>query len=124
MRGMALALTITALVAPAAAAQDSLPPGVTQQVVSDGEKIYKGAGLCYACHGPDAKGIQNLGPNLADSVWLHSKGTFDDIVKQITTGVTGAQSKSGAVMPPNGGAPLSDAQVRAVAAYVWRLSHQ
>lgn len=123
MRRIALALTVVGLGwAPALAAQDSLPPGVTRQMVSDGEKIYKGAGLCYACHGPDGKGIQNLGPDLTDGVWLHSKGSLDDLVKQITTGVTGAESKSGAVMPPKGGAPLSDAQIRAVAAYVWRLS--
>jgi hypothetical protein len=27
------------------------------------------------------------------------------------------------MMPPRGGAALTDAQVRAVAAYVWSLSH-
>jgi hypothetical protein len=30
---------------------------------------------------------------------------------------------SGVPMPPRGGAPLSDSDVNAVAAYVWAISH-
>lgn len=92
-------------------------------MVKEGETLFKGAGLCAACHGPDGKGVPNLGANLTDQQWLHSKGTYDDIVKQIMTGVTADKSTTGTVMPPKGGSNLTDAQVKAVAAYVWTLSH-
>jgi len=101
--------------------KDSLPPGVTPTMVTDGKTVFTGPGLCTACHGPAAKGIGGLGPNLTDREWLHSDGSFDAIVKQIMTGVSAEQSTTGLVMPPKGGAQLSEAQVRAVAAYVWSL---
>ena len=100
---------------------DSLPAGVTAGMISDGQKIYAGAGLCSACHGPQAKGTTGLGPNLTDAEWLHSNGTFDALVAQITAGVPANKSKTGVAMPPKGGAALTDAQIRAVAAYVWSL---
>ena len=115
---------LAAALSPAAAQRgaDSLPPGVTPALIADGEKIFKSGGLCHACHGPDGKGIEAIkAPNLTDTVWLHSEGTYDDIVRQVTSGVPSDKSKSGGVMAPRGGTPLTDAQVRAVAAYVWSL---
>jgi mono/diheme cytochrome c family protein len=100
---------------------DSLPPGVTPAMVEDGKKLYAGAGICSACHGPDGKGIAGLGANLADSEWVHSDGGFEAIVRQVTQGVTADKSTTGVAMPPKGGSQLTDAQVRAVAAYVWTL---
>jgi cbb3-type cytochrome c oxidase subunit III len=119
---LAAALLAAPCLAAAQRAADSLPPGVSRELIADGEKIFKGTGLCHACHGPDGKGIEAVkAPNLTDTVWLHSKGTYDDIVRQVTTGVPSGQSKGGGVMAPRGGMPLTDAQVRAVAAYVWSL---
>lgn len=110
--------------APATArAQDSLPTGVTAAMIADGKKVFDGPGLCTACHGPGAKGIKGLGPNLGDAEWLHSDGSYEALVKQVTTGVSANVSKSGIVMPPKGGGPLTDQQVRTVAAYIWSLSH-
>lgn len=48
----------------------------------------KGAHLyqehCAACHGSDGKGNTELGaPNLADHIWLYSKGDIADIMAQI-----------------------------------------
>ena len=100
----------------------ALPQGVTQAMVDKGNEIFHKEGLCYACHGQDAKGL--VGPNLTDDVWLHSKGTYDDIVKQILSGVTKEQSKSGVPMPPKGGSSISDDDVKSVAAYVYSLSHK
>lgn len=102
---------------------DSLPPGVTPQMVKEGETLFKGAGLCSACHGPDGKGLPNLGADLTDREWLHSKGTYDEVVKQILAGVPADKSTTGTVMPPKGGSSLTDQQVKAVAAYVWKISH-
>lgn len=106
----------------AAQATDSLPSGATPDMVAEGKKVFAGAGLCSACHGPAARGTPGLGPNLTDAEWLHSDGSFEALVAMITTGVPSSKSKSGVAMPAKGGANLTDAQVRAVAAYVWTLS--
>jgi mono/diheme cytochrome c family protein len=101
---------------------DSLPAGVTPAAIAQGKKLFSGEGLCFSCHGPEAKGL--VGPDLTDGTWLMGKGTFDEIVARIVEGVPAGKSKSGVVMPPKGGARLKDEQVRAVAAYVWSLSRK
>lgn len=123
MKVLALAFAAAAFTVPALAAQQApaLPEGVTPALIEEGAKLFKGAALCAACHGANATG--GVGPSLVDTVWLHSKGTFDEIVRQITTGVPQAQAKGGMMMPPRGGSAITDGQVRAVAAYVWSLSH-
>lgn len=102
-------------------AVDSLPIGVTPYMVTHGREIFLGAGGCATCHGADARG--NVGPNLTDDEWLHAKGSYLSIVSQILSGVPAEKSRSGVAMLPRGGANLSDADVHAVAAYVWVLSH-
>jgi cbb3-type cytochrome c oxidase subunit III len=102
----------------AAAAQD-----IDNETVDQGASLFKGLGLCHACHGPDAKGIPNLGVNLSDDEWLHSDGSLEGILETIKQGVTGDQSSTGTLMPPKGGSSLSEDQLRAVATYVWSLSN-
>jgi mono/diheme cytochrome c family protein len=91
-------------------------------VIAHGDSVFHGAGNCYACHGSKAEGI--IGPNLTDAEWIHSKGTYQDIVNQVNHGVPKEESKSGVVMPPRGGATLTDDDVKAVAAYVYSLGHK
>lgn len=98
-----------------------LPDGVTPAMVAAGNKIFHGPGMCQVCHGPDGKG--GIGANLTDSTWLHSKGSYQDIVHQVMTGVSQKESTKGIMMPPRGGSSISDDQVKEVAAYVWTLSH-
>jgi cbb3-type cytochrome c oxidase subunit III len=109
-----------AAVAAPAAAQD-MPEGVTKQMIDEGGKLYRGDGICYACHGQDGKGMQGLGANLTDDEWLHSDGSVDGILKTIINGVSGDKSSVGVSMPAKGGSALSDEKLRAVAAYVWSL---
>jgi len=101
---------------------DSLPPGVTPAMVTQGKTLFQGVGLCAACHGPEGKG--GLGPDLTDTVWLHHDGGFDALVRQITTGIMLADSKTGQLMPPRGGGVITDEQIRSVAAYVWSLNRR
>jgi len=119
----ALALLLCGIAAGRAHAQatTTLPDGVTPAMVTQGASIFKGPGMCFVCHGPEGKGV--IGPNLTDSTWIHSKGSYTEIVQQITTGVPAKMSKSGVVMPPKGGSAITDAQVKQAAAYVWTLSH-
>lgn len=105
------------------ASASAMPDGVTDAMVQEGQEIYAGVGICAVCHGPDATGA--IGPNLTDTEWLLGNGEFEQIVDRILSGVTRAEATNplGATMPPKGGAPITDAQVRSVAAYVWTLSH-
>lgn len=116
----ALLLAWTLTVPLAAQAPQQLPDGVTPAMVEKGKKLYLGAGLCLACHGVDGKGT--IGPSLVDTEWLHIDGSFEQIVKQVLAGVSQKESKTGQIMPPKGGSSLNEADIRAVAAYVWTLS--
>ena len=98
----------------------TLPEGVTQQQVTQGQQLFTGQGGCMACHGPDAKGTQ-LAPDLTDDEWLNISGRdMTEIVGVIKSGVAQPQEHPGP-MPPMGGANLSEEQVQAVAAYVVSL---
>ncbi len=117
--GLVLALLATS----DARAQSSLPAGVTDAMIAEGQQVFSGAGICTACHGPDGSGT--IGPDLTDAEWLVGDGEYETLVAQILEGVSAADATNplGAIMPPKGGAGITDAQVRAVAAYVWTLSH-
>lgn len=120
--GLLTALLLAAPgVAPAQSA-DSLPPGVTKAMVAKGKSLFTGTGLCLACHGMEGKG--GIGPDLTDQSWLHGDGSYEAIVKLITTGVTTEESKTGQIMPPKGGSTISPEEVKIVAAYVWKLSRK
>lgn len=120
---LAFAGLVMAFLPTSAIQAQSLPEGVTDVMVQEGQQIYAGAGICAACHGPDATGA--IGPNLTDAEWLIGDGEYEQLVSQILEGVTAAEATNplGAIMPPKGGAAITEAQVRSVAAYVWTLSH-
>lgn len=102
-----------------------VPPGFTAEQVALGSRIYRGlerSGTCQGCHGPDGKG-STLGPALTGEKWLWADGSVASLAKVIHEGVvTPKQYPTG--MPGNGGSELSDADVQAVAAYVWTLSQK
>ncbi len=111
-----------ALLATSSLQAQSFPEGVTDAMVAEGRDVYAGAGICGACHGPDATGL--IGPDLTDAEWLIGDGEYETLVDQILEGVPADQVTNplGAIMPPRGGTGITDAQVQAVAAYVWTLS--
>jgi mono/diheme cytochrome c family protein len=111
----------------AARAMNGLPAGVTTRTIVLGDSLFH-ASSCTRCHGADAKGAQN-GPNLTTATHMHVNGTYDDFVRIITSGVPrdSIQDKSHRFgMQPRGGTqnPLNDDQIKAVAAYVFSLSHK
>lgn len=101
------------------------PTSITDADLALGDSIFHGligATSCQSCHGP--KGENGAAaPSLADTAWLHNDGSFEGIAKTIASGVMQPKEFSG-VMPPYGGAPLDPQKHRAVAAYVYRLSHK
>jgi mono/diheme cytochrome c family protein len=96
-----------------------LPAGVTQEMVSAGQQLFSSS-TCWTCHGANGTGGQ-LAPPLNDAQWLNIDGSYDAIVATVANGVP-QQKQYPAPMPPKGGAPLTDEQVRQVAAYVFALS--
>lgn len=119
-----LAIALLGLVgSPRAVGAQQLPEGVTQATVDRGQRLYHGDGFCYNCHGRDGQGIPDIGSDLGDDTWRHVDGSLEGLVRLIRDGISAEQSSSGIPMPPKGGAHLSPDQIRAVAAYVWTLSH-
>jgi glucose/arabinose dehydrogenase/mono/diheme cytochrome c family protein len=110
--------------APAAEKSAAIIPGVTPAMIAQGDSVYHGqiAGApCAGCHGTNAKGTP-LAPDLTDSKWIWGDGSLASITKTIREGVPVPKEHTG-VMPPMGGAQLTPAQLAAVGAYVYSLSH-
>lgn len=110
--------------APAAAEMTvdmDLPEGVTPAMVAEGKEIFMGDGICFTCHMEGGVGGP-LAPNLTDDVWLNIDGSYESIVRNITTGVLEPKEHPSPMLP-RGGTSITDEQVAAVGAYVWTLSH-
>ena len=97
------------------------PAGATAADVTAGETIFTSTGNCFTCHGQAGAGSA-LAPALNDNQWLNVSGDFASLQEVINNGVPNPKQFP-AAMPAKGGAPLTDAQVRQVAAYVYSLSH-
>lgn len=108
-----------------AAAQDtstSRPPGVTDSAIAWGRSLFHGSANCSACHGKNASGT-DVAPPLTGALWLHGPGTYEWLVQQIREGIPAHHSMSGLAMPMRGWSNMNDDDVRAVAAYVWSITH-
>jgi glucose/arabinose dehydrogenase/mono/diheme cytochrome c family protein len=101
-----------------------VPAGATKDDVALGDRIFHGEaaeGTCAGCHGSDAKGSPQA-PSLVNGTWFFGDGSLKAITQTINDGVPRPRNYSDP-MPPKGGAPLSNTDVTAVAAYVWAISH-
>jgi mono/diheme cytochrome c family protein len=102
-----------------------VPPGATKEQVGLGDRIFHGeaaGGTCTGCHGSDARGGPQA-PSLVKGYWLIGDGSLKSLEETIVDGVPNPLNYE-VPMPPKGGAPLSDSDVAAVAAYVWAISHR
>jgi disulfide bond formation protein DsbB len=89
-------------------------------LVAQGETLFV---QCAACHGPDARGITNLGKDLVESEFVagHSDQELLDFIK-IGRPIWDPENTTGIDMPPKGGNPaLSDEDILAILAYVRSL---
>ena len=108
----------------AAGAHAALPKGITPDVVALGRRVYigqVGGAPCTACHGGNGEG-STLGPPLTAQHWLWGDGSYASIRRIIVRGVSQPKRYRN-IMPPLGGAQLTNDQLSALAAYVWTLSH-
>ena len=121
---LALTLLISGLAAPASAQGTSAirPAGVTDSSIAWGKSLFQGPANCSRCHGERGRGSE-FGPDLADATWWHGPGTYEWLVTEVTHGIPENLTLTGGKMPPRGWAPMNEADVRAVAAFVWANSH-
>ena len=100
------------------------PDGATAQDVALGDKIFHGeakGGTCGGCHGADLSGTP-IGANLMDGQFMWSDGSLKGLEQTISMGVAKPKSHPGAMLPM-GGMQMSQADLKAVASYVWAVSH-
>jgi mono/diheme cytochrome c family protein len=98
---------------------------ITPQMVALGDSIFHGkaaGGLCFTCHGADAKGTP-LAPPLVQHQWKTGDGSYGFLITRVKDGMPNPTPPYTAPMPPMGGANLTPQQIQAVAAYVYSLSH-
>jgi mono/diheme cytochrome c family protein len=120
----------------AAARPDSLPPDATldslaalgspivRVLAADsvaGDSLFRGRGRCFTCHGGNATGLPNLGPDLRDAEWLHGDGSVRFIQSAILAGIS-SPSRTPIGMP-SFASQLSEADAFRIAGYVFSLSH-
>ena len=98
------------------------PPGVTDAAIAWGRDLFHGSAKCSTCHGEGGRGTER-GPNITGAIWLHGPGTYESLIEQVKHGVPTSRSYTGEGMPPRGKVAMSEEAVRAVAAYVWSISH-
>jgi disulfide bond formation protein DsbB len=103
---------------------DELPAGDVPtanydvSLVEQGERNF--SIFCTACHGPDAEGIQGLGPSLLASDFVNAQ-TDDELLAFVIEGraVDHRDNATGIAMPPRGGYPnLSDEQITSIIAFL------
>jgi mono/diheme cytochrome c family protein len=124
-RSAALLVGLAVLASRPASAQvnpEPRPPGVTDSAVAWGKALFHGSANCSACHGVEGSGT-TAGPPLTGALWLHGPGTYEWLAEQIRLGIPAHGSMSGLAMPMRGWSMMNDADVRAVAAYVWSITH-
>lgn len=121
----ALAALLAATAPMVAAGQEPAvqrPPEVTDSAIVRGREIFHGSGNCAACHGAEGIGTES-GPGLRQGIWMHGPDTFQGILDRVVHGIPKAWSTRDVAMPIRGWATLDDEAARAVAAYVWEISH-
>ncbi|HWA56716.1 MAG TPA: cytochrome c [Gemmatimonadales bacterium] len=98
------------------------PVGVTDSAIAWGRALFQGSANCSRCHGKAGRGTA-YGPDLADAIWWHGPGTYEWLVKEVGHGIPEQLTVTGDPMPARGSAPMNELDTRAVAAYVWSISH-
>jgi cytochrome c5 len=123
--GFVAALALSGCPGPAAPPQASAPraPLKTKpvKVGPSGADLYKSS--CSACHGPDAKGVPNIGKDLVNGEFCRTQSE-DQLLAFIKKGRASDDplNTTKVAMPPKGGNPaLSDSDIKSIIQYVRTL---
>lgn len=104
----------------AEASADDAAPAASAGDAAHGKELFV---TCAACHGPDAKGLPNLGKDITASAFVKGK-TDDELVAFLKVGRDASDplNTTGVAMPPKGGNPvLVDADLLDLVAYMREL---
>lgn len=93
-------------------------PAVAPELAAEGERLFQQT--CFVCHGPDGKGLPNLGKDLTTSEFV-SNSTDDELLDFVLAGrtVDDPENTTGVAMPPKGGFDfLTESDIEAIIAFV------
>ena len=112
-----LAIFILAALILAAGGGASDPTFSAEDVAAGGDIF---TSTCSACHGPDAKGLPNLGKDLTTSEYVRDNDDETLLVLLVEGRPSGHElNTTGVDMPPKGGNPaLSDDDLKTVVAFL------
>ena len=94
-----------------------VPTGSSREQIIHGDRVFHGEaanGQCSVCHGKDGKGTAN-GNDLTAGMFVWSDGSVRELKRTILHNMAVAPGMDGDLTP---------ADVDAVSAYVWAISHQ
>ena len=99
-----------------------LPPSMTLEDITAGDRIFHGKGACFACHGTEGEGLPAAGDAITVGFnYIPPKWAAIDSL--VTAGIPDALTRSPIAMPPRGAkSDLTPEEVRRVAAYVWAIN--
>ena len=104
----------------------TLPPGMTVDLIAQGDALFHGKGGCRECHGMEATGLRQRGSALTAGVIyvpVQGQAGWRGVDSLILNGVPEELSRSPVAMPMRGlHSDLSADEVRRVAAYVWAIA--
>jgi mono/diheme cytochrome c family protein len=113
-----MTLILVALAGCGGTSSSSEEPQYSADLVAQGNTLYNQT--CFTCHGPDGKGIPNLGKDLTISEFF-GQSTDAQLVDYVKTGrpVDDPANTTGVAMPPKGGFNfLTDDDILAIIAYI------
>jgi disulfide bond formation protein DsbB len=93
-------------------------PKYSPEDIAAGKTLF--AGTCAACHGPDAKGLPNLGKDMTTSEFISAQSD-EELLAFIKTGrgPSDPLNTTGIDMPAKGGNPaLGDDDIKLIIAYI------
>ena len=106
--------------------KDSLPPlvyGMTLDMITDGDRLFRSKGGCVSCHGSEGQGLPARGAALTSGLRFIPVGQWDPIDSLIHVGMPDRQTRTHIAMPPRGHDSNLDAgETRSIAAYIWAIS--
>jgi mono/diheme cytochrome c family protein len=94
-----------------------VPTGFSREQILHGDRVFHGeaaSGQCSVCHGVDGKGTPN-GNDLTAGMFVWSDGSVRELKRTILHNMEVVPGRDGDLEP---------ADVDAVSAYVWAISHQ
>ncbi|GMR10481.1 MAG: hypothetical protein BMS9Abin28_1302 [Anaerolineae bacterium] len=93
-------------------------PTYSPETIAEGKTIFQQT--CFACHGPEGKGLPNLGKDLTTSAFVNSS-TDVELLAFVLKGraVDDALNTTGVAMPPKGGFSfLTENDINSIIAFI------